>query len=60
MELIAHYGILRRLTIFSTFASENINLLKSGNLMYFMLYTGASIIPGLLATRLATVLIKLI
>jgi fluoride exporter len=53
-------GFRSGFTTFSTFAYYNINLLKSGSLLYFMLYTGASIIPGLLATWPGTVLIKLI
>ena len=44
-------------TTFSTFASENLALLKDGNFFYFALYTGLSVFLGLMATYLGNVLI---
>ena len=43
-------GLCGGFTTFSSFSMENINLLRSGHLLYFTLYTTGSFIFGLLAT----------
>lgn len=45
-------------TTFSTFASENINLFQSGNLLTAFLYIAVSVLAGLLAVWLGLMLVK--
>lgn len=47
-------------TTFSSFAYENINLLKSNDFLYFGLYTGGSVILGITATFCGMAIFKLI
>jgi CrcB protein len=50
-------GVCGGFTTFSTFAGENIALLKDGNFFYVALYTGLSVFLGLLATYLGNAII---
>lgn len=53
-------GICGGFTTFSTFANENIMLLKDTDIFYAFLYTGFSIIFGFTAAYLGTLIIKIL
>jgi CrcB protein len=52
-------GFCGGFTTFSTFANDNIALLRDGAFFYFSLYTGLSVALGLLVAFLGNMLIKL-
>ncbi|SRR5579871_1886707 len=53
-------GICGGFTTFSSFAYENVTLMKSGDFLYFGLYIAASVALGIAATFLGMALMKLI
>jgi fluoride exporter len=51
-------GICGGYTTFSTFANDNVVLLRDSAFLYFVLYTGLSVVLGLIATYLGNAFTK--
>lgn len=59
-RLLLMTGLCRGFTTFSTFAFENMNLLRTGDNFYFFLYAIGSVVLGIAAVYVGSFIIKLL
>jgi fluoride exporter len=59
-RLLLVTGFCGGFTTFSTFAFENMNLLRVGDNFYFLLYAVGSVVLGIAAVYIGSLLIKLL
>lgn len=58
MQLLLATGFCGGFTTFSSFMHENYTMIENGNFLHLALYTGLSVVLGLLALYLAIHLVK--
>jgi fluoride exporter len=59
-RLLLITGFCGGFTTFSTFAFENVNLLRTGDHLYFLLYAAGSVVLGIAAVYIGNLIIKLL